>query len=155
MKLKMLALLGIGATLALAGCSKDDDDKKEDEKSSSIVGTWKITAQTFTTSFGGQSSTVDQYAQLDPCEKDNLIKLDANGTATNLPGATKCDPSEPNSEPAGTYVMQNNNTKMMMIDMGDTTVADVITLNTTTLSIKMSEEDQGVTYTNKLTFARQ
>lgn len=155
MKLKTLALMGAVCTSVVFTSCKKDDDKKETETTPSIVGTWKITAQTITTNFGGMESTQDMYADMEPCQKDDLIKFGEDKTVTTSPGATKCDPSEPASESAGKWELISNNTKLRLIDQGDTSVADVLTLNATTLSIKESESFQGATYSTKLTFTKQ
>jgi outer membrane receptor for ferric coprogen and ferric-rhodotorulic acid len=155
MKLKTLTLLTLCASMALTSCKKDKDDDKKEETPASVEGTWKMTAQTETTTFGGQSSTENTYADMDACEKDDLTRFNADKTVTSLPGATKCDPSEPASEPYGTWALLNDNTKLRLIDGGDTTDAVVSTLNTTTLALKMTESYMGITYTINSTFTKQ
>jgi hypothetical protein len=148
MKLKALALMGvICASVAFTSCKKDDDDKNEGTPSSSIEGTWKTTAFTIT----GTDTTIDLYADMDACEKDNLLRFNADKTVTQLSGATKCDPSDPSSEDGGPWSMSSDNKKLTTTDG----VYDVITLDDTTVKLQMKGQDSGGSYTLKVTMARQ
>lgn len=152
MKLKTLALMGVMCTLVVFNsCKKDDDDKKEETPAASAEGTWKTTALTLTTTFSGMDTTENLYAQMEPCEKDDLLRFNADKTVTTLPGATKCDPSEPASEDGGAWSMSSDNKKLTTTDG----VYDVLTLNSTTLKLQMKDEDSGVKYTMNVTLTRQ
>lgn len=156
MKLKTLALMGICATMAISSCKKDDDDKKEETTTTaaSVEGTWKMTAQTLTMSSGGQTETEDMYADLEACEKDDLTRLSADKKVTHLAGATKCDPSDPDSEAGGTWSLSADG-KKLTLDDGGPEVYDVVLLDSKTCKLRISDTDMGVTYTMNMTLARQ
>lgn len=135
--------MGVICTAAVfTSCKKDDDDKKE-ETPASVEGTWKTTALTMSDS----TATQDLYATMDACEKDDLLRFNADKTVTELPGATKCDPSEPDSESGGAWSMSSDNKKLTTTDG----VYDVLTLDATTLKLQM--KDMGLTF--NVTMARQ
>ncbi len=152
MKLKTLALMGLCAAMAFTACKKDDDDKKEDTVS--VVGTWKMTALTLTSSYMGQDSTEDLFKDMDACEKDDLQRFNEDKTVTSLSGATKCDPSDPSSEAAGTWSMSSDN-KTLTLNDGGADVYNVLTLDAKTLKLSQSETQSGVKYSYTITMARQ
>jgi hypothetical protein len=154
MKIKGLALIVLAIAFGFTSCKKDDD-KKEETTTASIVGTWKLTAETVTVNIGGKDSTMDEYASLDPCEKDDLTRFNADNSLVSLAGATKCNPNDPGSEPSGNWALLSSNTKLRVIDSGDTTNADVLTLSNTTLKLKLTEDGGGFTFTILSTFTRQ
>ncbi len=69
------------------------------------------------------------------CSKDDFTKYNSNGTSLTDEGATKCDPSDPQTE-AGTWKFISNDTKIVM-DGSDT--ADILELSETALRIGMSD----------------
>lgn len=145
--------MGVICTAVLLNSCKKDDDKKE-ETASPIEGTWKMTAQTLTISFAGQDTTEDMFSDLDACEKDDLTRLSSDKKVTYLPGATKCDPNEPASTPGGTWSLSSDSKRLTITD-GSGQVYDVVTLNATTLKLKISDSGRGMTSTVNTTFAKQ
>jgi hypothetical protein len=163
MKIKILSLLGISTLLMFASCSKDDDDSKGGSttsttggtSSSAVVGTWRITAMTATVDMGGQDTTIDLMDDQEPCESDDLLKFNADNTILELAGATKCDPGDPDSEAGGTWALLSNGTKFRIID-GDTTLADIVSINTTTFKLRFNEDDgSGGTTKINITLTKQ
>lgn len=152
MKLKPLALMGICVVFAFASCKKDDDSKTGTQpvSSATIIGTWKITAQTVT-AFG---STDDVLAQRDLCEKDDLLQFDAAHNMFVGSGATKCYPGEPDFVSQGTWALENNNTTFLMFQ-GDTIAAKVETLNATTFKFKITDIDNSDTIIVNTTLTKQ
>jgi hypothetical protein len=76
--------------------------------------------------------TMDVYAQLQACEKDNIVKVQSNGTYTIDEGATKCNAADPQIAETGNWTFSNNETKLTF--MGET--FDIISLSATTLTLK-------------------
>lgn len=154
MKLKTFALLGVICTSVVFTSCKKDDDKKEETPAASIEGTWKMTAQTMTVNLGTGDTTMNTYADMEACEKDDLVRFNADKTVTNLAGATKCDPSEPTSESGGTWALSSDQKTLTVTD-GSPDVFTVVTLNTTTLKLKMTDSSRGMTYVMNATFTKQ
>lgn len=59
-----------------------------------------------------------------------MLKFNTDGTILEKAGATKCDPSEPDTQLGGVWTFLNNETKLRIID-GDTIIYDTTTLNGT------------------------
>ena len=120
-----LALLGL---LFFTACQKDDPPPPT--KTELISRDWKITAMTAV--FPAPIGTVDVFAQLETCEKDNITKVKADGTYTVDEGATKCDPADPQIVETGNWSFTNNETKLTI--MGET--FDIVSLSATSLVLK-------------------
>ncbi|MDZ4667833.1 MAG: lipocalin family protein [bacterium] len=149
---KFLAIALAISALAFSACTKDKktDDPTPANPSANLVGKdWRVTSLLLVSPGG----TIDMYLAMDPCEKDDLIEFLAAGTVTNKAGATKCDPSDPNTEPGGSWALLNNGAQIRLID-GDTTIADVKELSATTFKLEMTENDMGIVYTTKITFTK-
>lgn len=101
---------------------------------------WKMSASTSKFSFMGQNFTENIMDEMEVCEKDNLEKYNANGTFTNDEGATKCDANDPQIYESGTWQLLENNTKLKRINnKNETATFDVVSLNETTLKLKIVE----------------
>jgi hypothetical protein len=70
-------------------CQKDPDTKN-DPTIENLSGTYGLKALVWTS--GGM--TINVYDQLDPCEKDNLIKLNVDKTANFMDAGVACSPAE-------------------------------------------------------------
>lgn len=84
--------------------------KKEDSKAStcttnmtSIAGTYKTTAISYKAS--NSAPEQDYYVILPTCEKDDIIKLNANGTVDYQDAGTACIP---NGSYSGTWSLSGN-----------------------------------------------
>ncbi|MFM7672495.1 MAG: lipocalin family protein [Bacteroidota bacterium] len=115
------------AVLTFSACQKDDPAPPTN--TDLISRNWKITASTGTFP---PLPTVDIYAQLQACEKDNILKMSNNGTYTLDEGATKCAPTDPQIVETGNWSFSNNETKLTV--MGET--FDILSLSATTMTLK-------------------
>ncbi|GGK88438.1 hypothetical protein ACD591_19010 [Rufibacter glacialis] len=91
MKNYPLLLLLFCCTLFFTACSSDDDDSpsKEDMLKNKR---WQITAASAAVPFFG---SVDFYANLKDCQRDNYFEFQANGVLLINEGATKCTALSP------------------------------------------------------------
>lgn len=135
MKSSVLALSLI-ALLAFSGCQKDDPPPPP-TKTELISRDWKATAMTAV--FPAPIGTVDALAQLQACERDNIIKVKADGTYIVDEGATKCNPADPQTVETGNWVFASNETKLTI--MGETW--DIVSLSATTLVLKQDMPGTG------------
>lgn len=73
-------------------------------------------------------------------------------------GATKCDPADPQTE-AFAWVLKSNNTILTISQtVGGVTIGfdfEILQLDASTLKLKYTFVESGVTYTNTTTYARQ
>jgi hypothetical protein len=84
---KLLALLVVVASLS--GCSKSSTSKSKTELLTQAG--WKITS---TGIDADKNGTVDSDVA-EACEKDNTLTFAVGGTGLMEEGATKCDPTDP------------------------------------------------------------
>jgi hypothetical protein len=153
---KFLAIAMAATALTFSACSKDDD-KTEDptptpiDYNALITGKdWRVTGL-LTVSPGG---TLDVFAAMPACEKDDLVEFLANGSITEKAGATKCDPADPetlNQVDFGLYKTVAPNCALLMVILSYATVKE---LTATTMQLEMVEEDMGITYTTKITMVK-
>ena len=90
MKMKS-ALTIIGLTLLMASCKKDKPAEDCSVSTSNLSGTYKLTALKYKASAAMPEQ--DYMLFMDDCEKDDLIKLNSNGTYNYTDAGVECSPS--------------------------------------------------------------
>ncbi|MBN8699628.1 MAG: lipocalin family protein [Chitinophagales bacterium] len=89
MKKIMLSVMGLA--VSLVSCQKEQSTLNGCTLSmASIAGTYKITSIRYKSASNAPEQ--DYLAMMEPCEKDDLIKVNANGTADYQDAGTKCSP---------------------------------------------------------------
>ncbi len=77
---------------------------------------------------------------IEDCDKDNVIIFNANKTLTELYGAVKCDPDEPNEETGGTWSFNADETQLTLAETNNNAETYTIqTLNENKLDLMVSE----------------
>lgn len=156
MKLKIqsiaLLLLISGITTALS-CKKDKDDSSTTKTKTELLtaGNWKYTACIISPAYdyyGDGNPVTDIFTILKPCEKDDFETFKTNGIWEYNEGPTMCDPSYPQvfSEP---WSFTNNETKLWIGSVEHS----ILELATTTLKLRYTFEDAGITYTEVDTYS--
>jgi hypothetical protein len=149
-KTTLFTFVVIAATAILTSCSKDETTPTPNNNSTATTNLtakdWKITGLIVSTIIGD----FNFLDSMDACQKDNLIKYNLDGSIIEKAGATKCEPTEPDTENGGVWALLNNDTKLRMID-GDTSVYDINTLNSTTAILKQTQTIDGFTTTITMT----
>ena len=125
---KGLLVIAIAA-FAFAGCKKDDDDKTPSQTKKEMLtsGSWYL--KDFVVN---DTSYYDVF--FDDCDKDDFQTFKTNGMVTMDEGATKCDPTDPQTEDV--LWMLSTDEKTITID-GDP--AELTTINQTDLVMTMKE----------------
>lgn len=139
--------LCLSLALTAAGCGKKSDPTPTANPLSAkatllTTPKWRISAIVGTTTLAGQTQTLDGYAGLQACQKDNFLKFNADLTVSYDEGGTKCSTSAPQSKP-GTWSLNTAETQLTTIDpsvpsgsVGNTIVADLLQVTATTLQVK-------------------
>lgn len=162
--IKYLGLFSLTALLIFGSCSKDNNDDNPPEKTTTellTAGFWKITSMTIDPGVIFESTFItDVYAQMEDCERDDLMRFDSDGKITDDEGPTKCDPNDPQTTNDGTWVLSADGESVSISYPGDDTITFLIsTLNGSTLSGTYSVfEDYGsgpLSYTYTLTLKLQ
>jgi len=150
--IKFFAFVLLGSTMLFSACSKDETTTTNTVSgATNLTGKdWRMIASTLSTT---GAPTVDMYAAMPPCEKDDLLEFLTSGLITEKEGATKCDPANPDTAPGGAWALLNSDKQLRIID-GDTTYLDIVELSATSLKVKMNEVDNGTTYTYNFSFIK-
>lgn len=107
MKHSALAIFVLGI-LGISACSKKDNNTASRTELITSA-TWKFQKAGFDVNGDGFIDADLPPGSLLDCQKDNTISFAANGTGTVDEGATKCEPSDPQST-AITWSFRNNET---------------------------------------------
>ena len=137
-KVSLLLLLAA----ALGSCKKDNETTPATASKADMLAakSWRISAQTSTYTINGTPIVTNEYSSMTACEKDNFLKFNANKTAVFDEGASKCDPSDPQTQ-NGTWELTANDTKLNLLDPSQGSISipfDVIALSATTLQLRSS-----------------
>lgn len=154
-KIQIIALLLLltGATITLS-CNKDEDKNTNTAKTKTELLTaapWKRTALISTPAYDWNADgtfATDILTTMWPCEKDNLDIYKANGIFETNEGATKCNPSDPQSWTV-TWVFAVNETKLIFDGTDEYTLVE---LTETTLKFQSTFVENGVSYTHVETY---
>jgi len=134
----MYLILFISLFLNINCGKKEDAMPVSNQQLLTTSGGWKLTAETLSPPFQG---ITDYYAELDPCEADNILKFLSNGTFSIDEGATKCDASDPQLYITGTWSWNSNNTlTMSYTGAKEKEQLSIITLTSTMLKFSHSSK---------------
>ena len=135
-------------------CNKDKDDNTNTTKTKTELLTaapWKRTALISTPAYDWNADgtfATDLLTTMWSCEKDNLDIYKTNGIFETNEGATKCNPSDPQSWTV-TWVFAANETKLIFDGTDEYTIVE---LTETTLKYQSTFVENGVTYTHVETY---
>ncbi|MBX2925685.1 MAG: lipocalin family protein [Chitinophagaceae bacterium] len=152
--MKKLFLLLFIPFCIVAACKKSNDDPKpaNAERKALLTGTWKLTAMTYSPPYDyDQNGTpeTDAYAVMEPCQKDDLLTLRANGTWESDPGIP-CDWEDPDDF-SGQWKLSDDGKTFTEGDEEGT----ILQLDEHIFKFQVSVSDDGVTYTVTITWTRQ
>jgi hypothetical protein len=151
MKKPIFFLLGIGLALFLGACDSDSDNASNTDNLTS--GQWKLSSGVATFTFNGVQQTVDVYAQLPACDKDNFAEFKSDGTFVSDEGATKCNPADPQQE-AGTWSFTQNETHLVVAGGDYDFDAEILELTDSRMRVKFTEDLNGIVTTTEMVFVK-
>lgn len=133
--------------VSIAACKKDKEENRTDLLTDE---NWRTTALTVDPAINiGGVVVSDLYAQLDDCEKDDLTIFKTDGKVNYDEGATKCDPSDPQTS-TGTWTFNTDQT-IITID-GESWTIEEITSNKLRVKYTADLFGTGVNSTIRATF---
>jgi hypothetical protein len=136
--------------LSLSGCPDKNDDDPVPFDSNVLVGDWKLTALTASNA----STQNDVYDDLPACITDNIFRFTSSGTFTEVEGATKCDPGDPDTADEGTWMIQG--AEFSYTDKHQATAFFmIITLSQTTFTVSQETDFLGQRVTLTATYTKQ
>ena len=153
MKLTTLLVFLCGATALFSACKKDgdNDDKNKTQAQQNLeAGKWQVSASVLTTTYMGRDTTIDNFSDIENCEKDDIIQFMYNGNGVVNEGANIC---AGNSQTGTfTWALLDNDTRLASVDNNPDTF-DVVELNNTQMKLKLTKPNSsGVPVSNTRTY---
>jgi len=139
--MKHLFLFLMASTLVFTSCNKDDDNDSASNEEK-IVGTWQFTSE----SLNGVEVPVED------CELLDFYTFNEDNTGLNT--YNDCDDTNIENIDIFTYDVTGDRIEFSY-EGNDIESYEISTLNGSTLSIKQSFEEQGVTLDVIVTFTKQ
>lgn len=143
-------LVVLGFLMLVGACNKKNKDDSTPKSAQRVLlesGKWRLTAYTATLNYSGADSTIDLYATMSECDKDDFLLFGANGKATMDEGANKCA-YDAQIETAG-WVLLNNDTKLVLADNNpDTMSLEISAMQMKLTQVKPNSSGVPVTYVN-------
>lgn len=140
--LNALSAASLIILFTLSSCKKDASTINEDPAKTATeyltAGNWKVTGITANPGINTGTEVITDFFSymMEACDKDDLIRFNANGTITEDEGALKCDPENPQSVTEGSWVLGENDTTLSLsFPDEDAVVMTIVSLNATTLII--------------------
>ncbi len=169
MKKLIFALLLTGSVYLYSCKEKTNDDPNPNSNSSKtkrellLAGNWQLTSgliqPPITIEIFGQVVTISdirEYMGSEECNLDDFLLFNGDGTITNDAGAVKCDPSDPQQESGGTWALLENDTKLRIVDGGDTTLLTLTELTATSMkgvsTMELENDTATVTHNISMNF---
>lgn len=120
MKKSIPAFLGL--LILAAGCKS-----KDSSPSGLLTGRWKLTAKTATYTVQGFPLQQNVYGTLGACTQDNLFIYNSDGTYSLDEGATACNYGDPQTQPLGSWVLDEGGTTLTYYNTSGTSSSVTIT----------------------------
>jgi len=157
--MKKITLMALALAFLIVSSCKKEETKSETKSKTELLTAkaWKITAQTINPGVvvsPNLPAVTDLFALYGPCQKDDTEKYNTGGTGVSDEGASKCDPTDPQSENF-TWSFINNETQLK----NDDQVFNIIQLDASTLKSNVSVDGAliggtaGTTYTVTTTYS--
>ena len=146
MRKLFLFVLGVAA---LGACKKNNETSPEASRTELLTAkSWRLAAATIT---AGTSKT-DEFAASQACERDNFLKFNTNKSVVVDEGATRCDPSDAQTQ-TSTWDFNNDQTKLTIpVYAGLSIAADIVELSATTLHVRYTDTGSAPTETYDYVF---
>ena len=150
-KIKILSIITL--TVLVINCKKDENvtSSRKDLLSGK---SWIMTAETISPAINVNGTLItDLFSQEPSCAKDDIAKLNSNGTYTLEEGQTKCSVNDPQVYETGTWTLNSDETIIVMTSSTSiVTNAKIQELTASKLVTTEEETLSGIKYTLTITF---
>lgn len=151
---QLLSISFLAIALTLGSCKKDDDSKST--RDILIEGKWDLTSAKVNPGIEVFPGIVisDLLIDEDPCDADDLTIFNADGTATGDEGATKCDPSDPQTYSNGNWSLSSDEKQLTVDFEGEAITFNVSSVSDTQLVLTATADsvDPDFPNTSTITF---
>lgn len=132
-------------------CQKNPDQPEKTRTELLATGSWRLVSHTTDPAadldLDGEADDTDVLTSYEACEKDDITSFSTNGTGTLDAGPLKCDPQEPQATP---FIWQWKNNETVISIVGEDLT--IVELTSSTLKVTAVVAENGVNYTQTLTF---
>ena len=154
--MRLISFLTVTLILfSFVGC--EDEDDTPSKKDLLVEKKWELSALTVDPAIPvdqyGTMAT-DLYAQMDNCEKDNVLYLKENGNYSWEEGTTKCESDDPQVFETGTWSFNSDKTVLVLSRSdGENINYDIEDISSSELILSWQETaGTGTNYTYTVTF---
>ena len=151
--MKKLTLLLLAA-VALGSCKKNDDNTPSAPSKTDLLTTKSWQPVTATASYTVAGQTLTFGGNVDACTADDVLKFNTDKSLVHDEGATKCDPTDPQTE-KGNWDMPSDS-KLTIKSIPSSNIPDgtfdIKELTATSLHVTISDNSSGTLTTYNLTF---
>ncbi len=149
MKLPVSYLILFVSLLLIAACKKSNDTKKSPAAQMLENGKWQMVAYTAKLNYLGMDTVIDEYVDMNDCDKDDFLTFAADGKAYMDESVNKC--SYDNQIESAQWTLLNNDTKIAIADDNPDTMD--FEINAAQMKWKLYYvNSSGTTVTNEYTF---
>lgn len=142
----------VALTLMVSSCKKDNDNPTPTPSGPQNKTKTELLSANNWKTISMMSDGYDIYNIMDDCDKDNFIKINANGSYVEDEGLTKCNSNDPQTT-SGLWKFINNESALVF-DAEDT--ASILKLTTDTLRMSISFiDDEGASRAIVTTFVKK
>jgi hypothetical protein len=147
--MKKILFTAIILSSFFVGCKKKEDKPATAQTRTQLLtaNNWTVTA--FVASTPGEADE-NMFGLFENCTKDDFIKFNPNFTVVTDEGATKCDPTDPQTE---TEIWSFGPNESTIIIDGDS--QKIENLNATQLKMSTADVVDGKTYTYTITLSKK
>ena len=152
---KSVLIVLFASILSFSSCKDDDEAPEIPQTNTEKLCGKNFIITDFTLKINGATIMTGLDTAFYPlCEQDDIFRYETNGIATINDGATKCDPSDPQTETT-TWAFYDSETKIIFEAGPDADTNDIITNDGTVLILGGREIEMGDTIEYTQTYRAQ
>lgn len=102
-----LSLLALFLLISLSSCNEDEE--QPDPRPALLEKNWIISTLHLKITYGVLGKTIDGYAEMPDCAKDDLFVFQENGDLQILQNTNKCDPASSDIIATGSWSLDGTN----------------------------------------------
>ncbi|PJJ53179.1 hypothetical protein [Hymenobacter chitinivorans] len=152
--MKRLPIAILALACAFTGCKKEEEAAPS--KTSLLTArNWRLIADVSSITSGGKTTSYDEFADYDECEKDNFTKFSSDKKVTVDEGKLKCDPNG-DQQSSGTWDFNSDQTKLLLDspDLGGVVIPfELVELGANTMKLRITQTLGADSYSEIYTFS--
>lgn len=153
-------LLTVALLLSFTACKKDNDNTPKPSSPTTkdllTERNWQMQSLNINPAVETEIGPIsDLFALLPGCAKDDMMRLEKDGSFKGNDNGTTCDEGEPEVTNNGTWTLSSDNKKLTMTSDGDSQLYTIESISSDELKLSYQEVEDGTTYTLSTSFHRK